>query len=57
MGGLSDGEGKLTSEIAAGIGQILRSKRIRLALLAGNGLAREMETWPQDPERRYFLIQ
>ena len=53
--GLSDGQGKLTSELAAVIGLTSRATRTRLARLVGNGLVREVGTGPQDPKRRYFL--
>jgi ATP-dependent DNA helicase RecG len=55
--GLSDGEGKLTSEIAAGIGLTSRATRTRLARLVGNGLLREVGSGPQDPKRRYYLAK
>ena len=55
--GLSDGEGKLTSEIAAVIGLTSRATRTRLARLVGNGLVREVGSGPQDPKRRYFLTK
>jgi predicted HTH transcriptional regulator len=55
VNGLSDGKGKLTSEIAAGIGLTPRATRTRLARLVGTGLVREVGTGPQDPKRRYFL--
>ena len=55
--GLSDGEGKLTSEIAAVIGLTSRATRTRLARLVGNGLVREVGSGPQDPKRRYFLAK
>ena len=51
---LSDGTGRLTSEIAAVIGLTPRATRTRLARLVGNGLLREVGTGPQDPKRRYF---
>jgi ATP-dependent DNA helicase RecG len=51
---LSDGEGRLTSQIAKSIGLTPRATRTRLARLAGNGLLREVGTGPQDPKRRYF---
>lgn len=51
---LSDGEGKLTSEIAGVIGLTPRATRTRLARLVGSGLLREVGTGPQDPRRRYF---
>ncbi|WP_396216053.1 ATP-binding protein [Gemmatimonas sp.] len=54
---LSDGQGKLTSEIAAVIGLTSRATRTRLARLAGNGLVREVGSGPQDPKRRYFLAK
>ncbi len=53
---MSDGEGKLTSEIAAAIGLTTRATRTRLARLVGNGLVREVGTGPQDPKRRYYLV-
>ncbi|MEJ7809502.1 MAG: ATP-binding protein [Gemmatimonadaceae bacterium] len=52
---LSDGGGRLTSEIAAVIGLTSRATRTRLARLVGSGLLREVGTGPQDPKRRYFL--
>ncbi|MFO0074202.1 MAG: ATP-binding protein [Gemmatimonas sp.] len=55
--GLSDGKGKLTSEIAAVIGLTPRATRTRLARLVGNGLVREVGSGPQDPKRRYFLAK
>jgi predicted HTH transcriptional regulator len=55
--GLSDGEGKLTSEIAAVIGLTSRATRTRLARLVGNGLVREVGSGPQDPKRCYFLAK
>ena len=55
MDGLSDGEGKMTSEIADVIGLTSRATRTRLARLVGNGLVREVGSGPQDPKRRYFL--
>lgn len=51
---LSDGSGKLTSEIAAMIRLTPRATRTRLARLVGSGLLREVGTGPQDPKRRYF---
>lgn len=54
---LSDGEGRLTSEIAAVIGLTSRATRTRLARLVGNGLVREVGSGPQDPKRRYFLAR
>ena len=52
---LSDGAGKLTSEIASVIGLTPRATRTRLARLVGTGVLREVGTGPQDPKRRYFL--
>ena len=52
---LSDGSGKLTSELASVIGLTPRATRTRLARLAGTGMIREVGTGPQDPKRRYFL--
>ena len=54
---LSDGEGKLTSQLAAVIGLTSRATRTRLARLVGNGLVREVGSGPQDPKRRYFLAK
>ena len=51
---LSDGTGRLTSEIARVIGLTPRATRTRLARLVGSGLLREVGTGPQDPKRRYF---
>lgn len=51
---LSDGAGRLISEIAVVIGLTPRATRTRLARLVGNGLLREVGTGPQDPKRRYF---
>lgn len=53
---LSDGSGRLTSEIAAIIGLTPRATRTRLARLVGSGMLREVGTSPQDPKRRYFLM-
>jgi ATP-dependent DNA helicase RecG len=55
MDGLSDGAGKLTSEIAAVIRLTSRATRTRLVRLVGNGLVREVGSGPKDPKRRYFL--
>jgi ATP-dependent DNA helicase RecG len=54
VGALSDGAGRLTSEIAAVIGLTTRATRTRLARLVGSGLLREVGTGPQDPKRRYY---
>ena len=51
---MSDGGGRLTSEIAVLIGLTPRATRTRLARLVGSGLLREVGTGPQDPKRRYF---
>lgn len=51
---LSDGRGRLTSELAALIGLTPRATRTRLARLVGSGLVREVGSGPQDPKRRYF---
>jgi ATP-dependent DNA helicase RecG len=53
--GLSDGAGKLTSQIATAIGLTPRATRTRLARLVGIGIVREVGSGPQDPKRRYFL--
>jgi ATP-dependent DNA helicase RecG len=55
MEAVSDGDGKLTSEIAAVIELTPRATRTRLARLVGTGLVRELGTGPQDPKRRYFI--
>jgi len=54
---LANGEGWLTSEIAAEIGLTPRATRTRLAKLVGRGLVREIGTGPQDPRRRYYLAK
>lgn len=51
---LSDGAGKLTSELAALIGLTPRATRTRLVRLVGSGLVREVGSGRQDPKRRYF---
>lgn len=51
---LSDGEGRLTSEIAGVIGLTTRATRTRLARLVESGILREVGTSPRDPKRRYF---
>ena len=53
---LSDGVGRLTSQIAAVIGLTPRATRTRLARLVGSGVLREIGTGPQDPKRRYFIL-
>jgi len=55
LASLEGGKGRLTSEIAAAIGLTPRATRTRLARMVGRGLAREIGTGPQDPQRRYFL--
>ena len=55
LAALSDGSGRLTSEIAPLIGLTPRATRTRLARLVGAGLLREIGTGPQDPKRRYVL--
>lgn len=54
---LSDGEGRLTSEIATVIGLSSRATRTRLARLVDNGLVYEVGSAPQDPTRRYFITR
>ncbi|MFQ5505877.1 MAG: ATP-binding protein [Planctomycetota bacterium] len=54
---LADGQGWLTSEIAAEIDLSTRATRTRLARLVGRGLVREIGTGPQDPQRRYFSAE
>lgn len=57
LNALADGEGWLTSEVAAEIGLTPRATRTRLARLVGRGLVREIGTGPQDPRRRYFQAE
>ena len=52
---LSDGTGRVTSEIATVIGLTPRATRTRLVRLVERGLVREVGTSPQDPKRRYFI--
>jgi predicted HTH transcriptional regulator len=52
---LSDGTGRVTSEIAKVIGLTPRATRTRLVRLVERGLVREVGTSPQDPKRRYFV--
>jgi ATP-dependent DNA helicase RecG len=47
-------EGRLTHEIATGIGLTSRATRTRLIRLIGRGLIREVGTSAKDPKRRYF---
>jgi ATP-dependent DNA helicase RecG len=47
-------EGRLTHEIATGIGLTSRATRTRLIRLIGRGLVREVGTSAKDPKRRYF---
>lgn len=54
MATLSEGDGKLTSEIAESIGLTTRATRTRLSRLVDAGLVREVGTGPQDPRRRYY---
>lgn len=54
---LADGQGWLTSEVAAEIELTSRATRTRLARLVGRGLLREIGTGPQDPRRRYFQAE
>lgn len=54
---LADGQGWLTSEIAAEIELSTRATRTRLARLVGRGLVREIGSGPQDPQRRYFSAE
>lgn len=53
---LADGNGKSTQEVAAAIARTPRATRTRLVKLIGHGLVREVGSSPQDPQRRYFLI-
>ncbi len=55
--GLSDGEGKLTSELAAVIGLTSRATRPRLARLVGNGLVREVGSGPQKESLKGSRLQ
>ncbi len=57
MACLAEGEGWLTSEIAAEIELTPRATRTRLVRLIGLGLVREIGTGPQDPRRRYFKTE
>jgi predicted HTH transcriptional regulator len=52
---LSDGTGRITSEVAKVIGLTPRATRTRLVRLVERGLVREVGTSPQDPKRRYFI--
>ena len=52
---LSDGTGRVTSEIAKVIGLTPRATRTRMVRLVERGLVREVGTSPQDPKRRYFV--
>jgi ATP-dependent DNA helicase RecG len=52
---LSDGTGRVTSEVAKVIGLTPRATRTRMVRLVERGLVREVGTSPQDPKRRYFL--
>lgn len=52
---LAGSKGRSTSEIAVAIGLTPRATRTRLARMVGRGLAREIGTGPQDPQRRYYL--
>ncbi len=53
--GMSDGAGKFTSDMAAGIGLTSRATLTILARLAGNGHVREVGGEPQVAKRRYLL--
>jgi predicted HTH transcriptional regulator len=57
LAALGSGQGRLTSEIAAAIRLTPRATRTRLARMVGRGLIREIGTGPQDPQRRYFLVE
>jgi predicted HTH transcriptional regulator len=52
---LSDGTGRMTSEVATVIGLTPRATRTPLVRLVERGLVREVGTSPQDPKRRYFI--
>jgi hypothetical protein len=52
---LSDGGGRLNSEIATVIGLTPRATRTRLVRLVGAGPLREVGTGPQDPKRRHLI--
>lgn len=52
---LAGRKGRSTSEIAEAIGLTPRATRTRLARMVGRGLAQEIGTGPQDPQRRYYL--
>jgi len=53
---LHGGDGGVTSELAEAIHLTSRATRTRLVRLVERGLVREVGTSPQDPKRRYFLV-
>lgn len=53
---LGGGQGLSTQEIAGKIKRSTRGTRTRLLALVARGLVAEVGTSPQDPTRRYFLV-
>lgn len=53
---MAGGNGLSTQEIAAKIERSARATRTRLLALVARGLVAEVGTSPQDPRRKYFLL-
>jgi len=53
---LADGKGLSTQEIAVKIKRSARATRTRLLTLVARGVVAEVGTSPQDPTRKYFLM-
>ena len=53
---LADGQGLSTQEIAVKIKRSARATRTRLMTLVARGIVAEVGTSPQDPTRKYFLM-
>jgi len=53
---LADGQGLSTQEIAVKIKRSARATRTRLMTLVARGVVAEVGTSPQDPTRKYFLM-
>jgi predicted HTH transcriptional regulator len=53
---MAGGKGLSTQEIAAKIKRSARATRTRLLALVARGLVAEVGTSPQDPRRKYFLV-
>jgi len=53
---MAGGKGLSTQEIAAKIKRSTRATRTRLLALVARGLVAEVGTSPQDPTRKYFLV-